>query len=189
LYCRGDQQEETARWPAGAKGSPQGGPEGGILDEHMMNLFSLIANEVRNRQELFDHEDRIMQALLKSGCRIHEADAALTLMQNLVQQETENFFIPTLTSPSLRLRSMNREERDRFTVEAFGFLSKLAHIGIITEDQREELAEKAMSACNGRIDLDHIKSLIAFVLFVGPLEWEQNAASSGLRRIKKTAWN
>jgi uncharacterized protein Smg (DUF494 family) len=159
-----------------------------VLNELMMNLFSLIADQVRDKQELFDNEGKIMQALLNSGCHLHEADAALTLMQTLVQKQSESFFTLTQTTSSVRMRAMNREERDRFTIDAFGFVSKLTHLGIISDDQREELLEKAMTVYTERIELDHIKNLIAFILFVHPQEQEHNFAAS-LRRIKKTAWN
>jgi len=152
----------------------------------MMNLFSLIADQVRDKQELFDNEGTIMQSLLNNGFRIQEADAALTLMQNLVQQESDGFFLPATSA--LRTRAMNREERDRFTIDAFGFVAKLTHLGIISEEQREDLLEKALSAYTERIELDHIKTLIAFTLFAGQYDGERD--STGLyRRIKKTAWN
>lgn len=158
------------------------------MDEQMMNLFSIIADQVRNKQELFDNEGKIMQALLNSGFRLQEADAALTLMQTLVQKQSENFFTVEPKASSLHLRAMNREERDRFSIDAFGFISKLTHLGMISEDQREELLEKAMASYTERIELDHIKNLIAFTLFVSPHERE-NSTSTNLRRIKKTAWN
>jgi uncharacterized protein Smg (DUF494 family) len=158
------------------------------LNELMMNLFSLIADQVRDKQELFDNEGKIMQILLNSGCHLHEADAALTLMQTLVQKQSENFFTSAQTTASVRMRAMNREERDRFTIDAFGFVSKLAHLGIISDDQREDLLEKAMTAYTGRIELDHIKNLIAFVLFGHPQE-QEHSFTAVLRRIKKTAWN
>jgi uncharacterized protein Smg (DUF494 family) len=109
-------------------------------------------------------------------------------MQTLVQKQSESFFTLTQTTSSVRMRAMNREERDRFTIDAFGFVSKLTHLGIISDDQREELLEKAMTVYTERIELDHIKNLIAFILFVHPQEQEHNFAAS-LRRIKKTAWN
>ena len=158
------------------------------MDERMMNLFSLIADQVRNKQELFDNEGTIMQALLNSGFRLQEVDAALTLMQTLVQKESDNFFTPAPAASPVRMRAMNREERERFTVDAFSFVAKLTHLGIISEDQREEVLEKALAVYVERIELDHIKSLVAFILFVGPHEGEHND-SGGLRRIKKTAWN
>lgn len=154
----------------------------------MMDLFSLIADQVRDKQELFDNEGKIMQALLNSGCRLHEADAALTLMQTLVQKQSESFFTPAQAASSVRMRAMNREERDRFAVDAFGFVSKLTHLGIISDDQREDLLEKAMTVYTERIELDHIKNLIAFILFVHPQE-QGHDISASLRRIKKTAWN
>jgi uncharacterized protein Smg (DUF494 family) len=158
-----------------------------VLDERMINLVSIIADQVRNRQELFDNEGMIMQALLNSGCHLQEADAAITLMQTLVQNEAEGFFTPKTSSTTLQVRAMNREERDRFTVEAFGFIAKLTHLGIISEDQREELLEKALLSYTGRIELDHIKNLVAFLLFV--TSDEQRSDPAPLRRMKKTAWN
>lgn len=154
----------------------------------MMDLFSIIADQVRDKQELFDNEGKIMQALLNSGFRIQEADAALTLMQTLVQKQSENFFISEPQASPIRMRAMNREERERFSVDAFGFISKLTHLGIISEDQREELLEKAMTVYADRIEPDHMKNLIAFTLFVTPQE-RDSGASASLRRIKKTAWN
>ncbi len=118
-----------------------------------MDLFSLIADQVRNKQDLFDDEGKIMQALLNSGFRLQEADAALTLMQTLVQKQSESFFTTKPKASSVRMRSMNREERERFTIDAFGFVSKLTHLGIIAEDQREELLEKAMTTYTERIEL------------------------------------
>jgi uncharacterized protein Smg (DUF494 family) len=158
------------------------------VDEQMMELFSLIADQVRNKQELFDDEGKIMQALLNSGFRLQEADAALTLMQALVQKQSENFFTAEREASAIRMRAMNREERERFTIDAFGFVSKLTHLGIIAEDQREELLEKAMSTYTERIELADIKNLIAFILFVAP-PVRDDSTPAGLRRIKKTAWN
>jgi uncharacterized protein Smg (DUF494 family) len=153
----------------------------------MMNMFSLIADQVRNKQELFDEEGKIMQALLNSGYHLHEADAALTLIQALVQKEADGFFEPAQAQP-LKIRTMTREERGRFSADAFGFVMKLTLLGIISEDQREDLIEKAMNMHTGRIDLDLMKTLIAFILFMGARERE-HIAPHVPRRIKNTAWN
>jgi uncharacterized protein Smg (DUF494 family) len=83
---------------------------------------------------------------------------------------------------------MNREERCRFTVDAFGFVAKLTNLGIIGEDQREELLERAMTVFPERIEIDQIKTLVALTLFVHPHEQEVNVPPVG-RRIRKTSWN
>ncbi len=153
----------------------------------MMHLFSLIADQVQNRQELFDEEGKIMQALLNDGYRLHEADAALTLMQTLVQKQSEELFAPA-DIPSSGLRAMNREERERFTIDAFGFVTKLTHLGIISGDQCEELLERAMTVYTERIELDHIKTLIAFTLFAPHHESIANDKII-IRQIRTTAWN
>jgi uncharacterized protein Smg (DUF494 family) len=158
------------------------------VDERMMHLFSLIADQVQNKQELFDEEGKIMQALLNDGYRLHEADAALTLMQNLVQKQSEELFPVAPAGKLGGLRVLNREERGRFTIDAFGFVTKLTHLGIISEDQREELLERAMTAYTERIELEHIKTLVAFTLFVPQHERMANDKPV-TRQIRTTAWN
>lgn len=159
-----------------------------LLDELMMNMFSLIADQVRNKRELFDEEGKIMQALLNNGYHLHEADAALTLMQTLVQKEADTFFEPERALQPLGIRTMTREERGRFSADAFSFVLKLTLLDIISEDQREELLEKAMDMHADTIDLPVMKALVALILFMGTREQEHSALSH-LRRIKNTAWN
>jgi uncharacterized protein Smg (DUF494 family) len=153
----------------------------------MMNLFSLIADQVRNRQELFDHEGRIMQTLLNDGYHLHEADVALTLMQTLVRKQDDSFFGPEQSGHPRGMRTMNSEERSRFEAEAFAFALKLTHLGVLSEDQREELLERAMNLYREKIDLAHVKALVAFMLFTSVQERDELA--SGSRPIRKTAWN
>jgi uncharacterized protein Smg (DUF494 family) len=153
----------------------------------MINLFSLIADQVRNTQDLFDEEGKIMQALLNSGYHINEANAALMLMQTIAQNHAEDGATRKKTAPA-PMRAMNREERERISAEAFSFVSKLARLGIISEDQREELLDKAMTVYAEHIELDHIKSLIAFTLFAHPHD-QGHDGFPGIRRIKRTAWN
>ena len=158
------------------------------MDERMMTLFSLIADQVQNGQELFDEEGKIMQALLNNGFRLHEADAALTLMQTLVQRQSEEFFAMSRPAARVGMRAMSCEERGRFTIDAFGFVTKLTSLGIISEDQREELLERALTVYTERIELDHIKTLIAFTLFVHGREDDATALPI-VRHIKRTSWN
>jgi len=154
----------------------------------MMTLVSLIADQVQNKQELFDNEGKIMQTLLNSGYRLYEADAALTLMQTLVRKQSEEMFPAAPSVSRAGMRTMNREERYRFSIDAFGFVTKLTCLGMISEDQREELLERAMATYAERIDLDHIKNLVAFTLFFAHQEQDPNAPAVG-RRIKNTSWN
>ncbi len=152
----------------------------------MMNMFSLIAKQVRHRQELFDEEDRIMQKLVSVGYHLHEADAALTLMQSLVKKQVENYFG---RDASTGMRTMSNEERSRFTADAFGFAVKLGDLGVLSEDQREELLEQAMNLYSGRIEIGHIKTLIAYLLFANVHEHQEDSAFSRARNRRDTVWN
>jgi uncharacterized protein Smg (DUF494 family) len=158
------------------------------LDERIMHLFSIIAGQVQNRQDLFTKEGKIMDALLSRGCHLVEADTALMLMQEMVRRRTEQFFDPDAFPSSAGMRAMNTEERSRFTLEAFGFVTKLAHLGLISEVQREALIEKALTGQGGRIDLDHVKALAALFLFIED-HGHDDAHHPIPRRMRDTAWN
>jgi uncharacterized protein Smg (DUF494 family) len=158
------------------------------VDELMMNLFSIIADQVRNKQDLFDEEGKIMQSLLNDGYHLHEADAAITLMQMLVKKQVENFFGPDQANYPLGMRTMNSEERRRFTPDAFAFVLKLAHLGVLSEDQREEILERAVTLYREQIQIGDVKALVAFMLFTGS-HGQDDDSLSALRKIKKTAWN
>ncbi len=156
------------------------------MDERMMTLFSFIADQVQNKQQLFEEEGKIMQALLNNGCILQEADAALTLMQTMVQRESENLFAGLCAPVSMRI--MNREERDRFTIDSFGFITKLTSLGIVSEDKREELLDQAMTAYPDRIGLEHIKSLMAFTLFSNSQAEDVHTPTIG-QHARKICWN
>ena len=157
------------------------------MDERIIHLVSLITGQVQTKQDLFSNEGKIMDSLMSSGYRLHEADAALTLMQALSQSEDDG--LPGEERVVLKngMRSMNTEERARFTIEAFGFITKLSHLNIISEEQREELLDKALSLHSGRIELSHMKSLLALDLFADEQEYE-SMLDSALNH-KGTVWN
>jgi uncharacterized protein Smg (DUF494 family) len=157
------------------------------LDERIMNLVSLITDQVQTKQDLFSKEGKIMASLMSSGYRLQEADAALTLMQALSQNEEDGLPGEERVVLSDGMRSMNTEERSRFTIEAFAFITKLSHLNIISLEQREELLDKALSFRAGRIELSHMKSLLALDLFADEQEYE-SILDSALDH-KGTVWS
>jgi uncharacterized protein Smg (DUF494 family) len=158
-----------------------------FLDERIMNLVSLITDQVQTKQDLFSNEGMIMDSLMNSGYRLHEADAALTLMQALSQNDGGGLPGEERVVLTDGMRSMNTEERSRFSIEAFGFITKLSHLNIISEEQREEILDKALSLHSGRIGLPHMKSLLALDLFADEQEYE-SILDSAINN-KGTVWN
>lgn len=152
-----------------------------------MHLVSLIADQVQNKQELFSDEGRIMESLVSSGYRLHEADAALTFMQSLTETTPDEPREYPLPPAGAGMRAMSTHERARFTMEAFGFITKLAQLGIITTGQREDIIEKALSLRSGRIEAGEVKSLVALSIFSDNQDhddlWSSALDNSG------TMWN
>jgi uncharacterized protein Smg (DUF494 family) len=158
-----------------------------FLDDRIINLVSLIAEQVQTKQELFSNEGKIMDLLMNSGYRLHEADAALTLMQTLAQNEANECSVEGSAPMPAGMRTMNAEERTRFSMDAFSFITKLAHLGIITTDLREDILEKALTLHSRKIELSHVKTLIELNLFADAREDEDLRLPS--LSIKGTVWN
>lgn len=141
-----------------------------------MHMVSLITGQVQTRQDLFLNEGKIMDTLVSSGYRLHEADAALTLLQNLSQDSDESGAKEESLPLAGGMRAMSRAERSRFTVDAFSFVTKLAHLGILSVEQREDILGKALVLHIGRIGLDDVRSLLAASLFPNEEEQEESLA-------------
>ncbi|MDA8099041.1 MAG: DUF494 family protein [Nitrospiraceae bacterium] len=140
-----------------------------------MHLVSLIAGQVQSRQDLFNKEGSIMNALVKSGYHPQDVDTALTMMQSL-SLDALRAEQPGDALMQGGMRTMTAEERTRFAVDAFGFVSKLALLGIITADQREEIIEKALSLHRRKIGLSDVKPLLILNFFEGRDEPEEDDA-------------
>lgn len=151
-----------------------------------MNIVSLITDQVQTRNDLFSKEDRIMDALISSGYRLHEVDATLTLLQSLAHPDDDSADDAPSMDPA-GMRAMSTQERARFSIEAFSFLTKLGTLGIISEEQREDLIEKALTLPSKRISLVEVKTLLALDLFADAQEYEELLTSA--RESKGTSWN
>lgn len=170
--------------PADA-GRSDGAAERMLVDDRIITLVSLIADQVQTKQDLFSNEGKIVEQLVSSGYRLHEADAVLTLMQSLARPDDDGE--TTRPAEQAGMRAMSAEERSRFTIDAFGFITKLAALGVITEDQREDIIDRALSLRSGRIALSEVKSLLAMDLFAGDQEQEELLGPPSDR--EGTAWN
>lgn len=157
------------------------------MDERIMHLFTLIAGQATVRDDLFDREDMIIQSLLNSGCHPLEADAALSLMQSL-SQGPAGASSGTILAKTEAIRCMNRQERSRFDPEAFDFVLRLHRLAMISEEQRDELLDKAMAVHAGRIDLEQVQSLVALMFFTRDYPYEFNGAGQE-DRLPDMTWN
>ncbi len=149
-----------------------------------MNLVTLIVGQVQTQQELFSNEGKIMDSLMNSGYHLQEADAVVTLMQSLAR-ETSRSAAPH-SRPIAGMRAMTAQERNRFTLEAFGLVIKLAALGILDEDQREDVIEKALALHRGKIDLGAVKALLALNLFGDPADLDEFVSAKARRGA---SWN
>ncbi|HAS53697.1 MAG TPA: hypothetical protein DCS42_05965 [Nitrospiraceae bacterium] len=83
---------------------------------------------------------------------------------------------------------MNRQERSRFDPEAFDFVLRLHRLAMISEEQRDELLDKAMAVHAGRIDLEQVQSLVALMFFTRDYPYEFNGAGQE-DRLPDMTWN
>jgi Smg protein len=100
--------------------------------------------------------------LLEAGFTGNYVDRAFDWMDELTKQpsiEAEHF----VEQQSIRIFSS--EERQRFDVDAQGFLLFLEQAGIIDSTRRELIIDRAMALGDPVLTVDHIKWVALIVLF------------------------
>ncbi|PCH85694.1 MAG: hypothetical protein COB89_01420 [Piscirickettsiaceae bacterium] len=106
--------------------------------------------------------DKLKSELLEAGFTEGYVDRAFDWMECLTSQ-------PTAAVNSYKeqksVRIYSPEERQRFDVDAQGFLLFLEQSGIIDGDRREIIIDRAMALGDPLISEDHVKWVALMVLF------------------------
>lgn len=107
-------------------------------------------------------QDKLKTELLEAGFTENYVDRAFDWMDELTKQPAmavENH----IEQRSIRIHSP--EERQRFDVDAQGFLLFLEQAGIIDSTRRELIIDRAMALGDTVLSVDHIKWVALMVLF------------------------
>lgn len=146
------------------------------MHEKILELIIYLVNEIRNdkhTQEAVEHGETVsgrqyngssidINFLTKSGYTPAEISTAFSWLFDHIDKG-ENLVVGENSPHSHRI--LHEVERLAIGKEAQGYLIRLRELGLITDDNLEDVIERGMMSSLSQAGIPEIRSLVASVLF------------------------
>jgi len=125
-------------------------------------LVYLFEHDIEVGENSNIEQGKLKSELLEAGFTENYVDRAFDWMEALTNQPSKAVDSGVEQKPT---RIYSPEERQRFDVDAQGFLLFLEQAGIIDATRRELIIDRAMALGDAVLSVDHIKWVALMVLF------------------------
>jgi Smg protein len=129
----------------------------------MIGIVHLIVDRILEESDL--EKNNIVESLISEGYNPDEIIDAFAWIRNYALNLYQDVRMTKVYDRPETFRVLNEEERVRFSVKAWGFLIKLRELGIIDDQLREEIIDKAFLLVDDEVELDDIMIVASLVLF------------------------
>ena len=142
------------------------------MRERVLAIVSFIAQYFLDDRDMMTESD-LIEELLSVGFEADEIDAAFNWM------ESQALCPPTgvgaeIVPPTTSHRVFTAEENRAISAEARGFLTRLHSMGILDQNIREEIIEKALHVADDTVCLKEIKTITVLSMFANAQnEWRR----------------
>lgn len=137
---------------------------GGPLRERVLAIVNLIAKYVLGADDAPISEQELVAELMSVGFEAEEINDAFTWMESTALQLSGPQDGDTKLLVPETYRIFSREEQQALSTEAIGFLTRLRGMGILGDEQLEEVVERSMRASEDPLNLQEIKMITALSL-------------------------
>lgn len=125
--------------------------------EKIVEIISLVLKEIKSNKAISEID---LNELTDKGYSEKEISTAFSWLIDRVEfKDPLNF-----TEPTDAYRMLHSAERDLFTTEAHGTLIELHSLGVLTNQNIEDLVEKALFTGYLKIDQPKLKQMVAEIL-------------------------
>jgi uncharacterized protein Smg (DUF494 family) len=129
--------------------------------ERIIEIIVFVISELKQNKNISDIDINKLQSL---GYSSSEISTALSWLVDRVEI-TDKFFQDTVASDAGSFRVLHDAERDLFTLEAWGEMIQLHNLGILTNENIENLIERAAMLGMHQIDTTQLKLYVANSIF------------------------
>jgi Smg protein len=142
------------------------------LRERVLAIVSFIAQYFLDDRDTMSEND-IVEELLAIGFESDEIDAAFCWMESQALS-SPSADTTMLKEPIKTHRVFSVDESRLLSAEARGFLSRLGSLGILDEELREDVIERAMQMAEDEVSLKEIKTIAVLAIFANSHnEWRR----------------
>lgn len=131
------------------------------MQEKVIEIIVYLVTEMRMRKELGEID---ISTLSERGYTQTEISTAFSWLVDKMQLGDALITQAEPTSPHSR-RFFHHAERSAISLEGQGYLLQLRELGLVNDMDFEQVMDRIMLAGFGEVSIDHVKMLIASVMF------------------------
>jgi len=136
------------------------------LGDRVLEIVVFLISQLRDDRERLENLEEISAYLKTQGFTENEISSAYSWIINRVQNDSEFYYDEMRNGDSLRV--LTEPERQHFSREAVGYVIQLRHLGLLTDEQMEQILERGSTLWPSPVNLEQIKILIDSVLLSDP---------------------
>ncbi len=134
------------------------------MEDRILEIVFYLVQYVRSHDGMLAHLDDISRSLKNLGFTDSEISSAYGWFLEEVQSRSEKFVFSNDVG-EVPPRVFSELEKQQIVTEAQGYLIQLYQMGLLCEDEFEQVVERALMMSPDKIDLEAMKMLASTVLF------------------------
>lgn len=134
------------------------------MRNRILEIVVFLMDYMRDNTDKSNSTDELSTTLLDMGYSEHEINTAYDWFLDQFSSNTEEYY-SSFPIGSYSSRIFTDQEKLQLTTDAQGFLLKLNHTGILTDEQLEIILERTMLLTGEPISLEQIKIVVSSVIF------------------------
>ncbi len=130
------------------------------MNSNIIEIVTILVQKLLHNEDLAANEEEIVQTLIDLGYDIKDIEMAFELIFSSaeiigISEVYENHnYLPTSN------RILSQSEKVLFSLEAQGILLDLSNIGLISNEELEEMIERALNVQSLEVDKSHLWKLL-----------------------------
>ena len=143
------------------------------MDKKLFDVLEMVLKELEESYAGEIPVQHVIDFLEEQGFTEDEISLAMSWL--LGDENTAQNFVdkPEKTFPRPMWRSLNEDEQEAISPNAFGYLFRLRELEILTDTMMERIIDQAVRLHTNNLDVEDMKELVTAVV----LEYEDNASS------------
>ena len=134
------------------------------MNERVVEILVFIMNQIRGNKANLTKLEVISKDLLNKGYSQNEISSAFSWLFEKIQNNFEEILKNTEASHEYSFRVLHDLETMILSPKAYGYLLQLKELGIFDDIDIEQAIERAMLLGTATVDLEEVKSIVAYIL-------------------------
>ncbi|MBM7623533.1 DUF494 family protein [Sporohalobacter salinus] len=136
------------------------------MNENVIEIVSYLVKQIMHNEDIIENEEQLVENLVSQGYEIADIDTAFELIFSSDVYNEENGAEDSNDEFKFKKsqRILDIRERFKLSVSAQGVLLRLSSLGLISDDELEELLEKSVHIKKRELGLKSLWKILSKVI-------------------------